>query len=192
MAAEDYAAAITSFERAISISPNLYEPLNFYSRTARLLGDAEKALEMARKAVAAQPDNYQSYSDIATHLLSLGIKEEAAVAVKKAERKARESIEADPSNSRAMSFLAIMLQEQGRTEEARQWIERSLTTAPDAGGTYYNAACFYSLAGEIELALEHVELAFEKGARHTRWYETDTDIDALRDQPRFKALMKRF
>lgn len=191
MAAEEYAAAKDSFERAIAISPNLYEPLNFYARLARLTGDNEKSLELARNAADAEPHNYQSYSDIAARLLDLGRKEEAVSAVEKAGQQARKAIEADPTNSRAMSFLALMLSEQGKVDEGRRWIERSLITSPDTGGTHYNAACFYALVGETDLALDHLERGVDLGAMHKRWYETDSDIDSVRDEPRFVALLER-
>ena len=90
-----------------------------------------------------------------------------------------------------MSFLAIMLGEQGNRDEAKPWIERALVTAPDTGGTYYNAACGYALLGETELALDHLERGIELGALHKQRYETDSDMDSLRGEPRYKALMKR-
>lgn len=191
MAAEKFPEAKESFERALSISPTLYEPLNFYSRLARLEGNPEKVLELARRAAAVQPDNYQSGSEIANQLKILGRDEEAVAAVEQAQQVARKAIDADPTNSRAMSFLAIMLCEQGNHDEAKLWIERSLVTAPDTGGTYYNAACGYALLGETELALDHLERGIELGALHKQWYETDPDLVSLRDEPRYIAMMKR-
>jgi adenylate cyclase len=191
MAAEKFSEAKQSFERALSISPTLYEPLNFYSRLARLEGDPKKVLELARRAAVAQPDNYQSWSEIANQLKILGRDEEAVAAVEQAQLVARKAIDTDPTNSRAMSFLAIMLCEQGNSDEAKLWIERALVTAPDTGGTHYNAACGYALLGETELALDHLERGINLGAMHKQWYDTDPDMDSLRDEPRYKAMMKR-
>ena len=191
MAAEKFPEAKESFERALSINPTLYEPLNFYSRLARLEGDPEKVLELAQRAVAVQPDNYQSWTEVANQLKVLGRDEEAVAAVERAQLVTRKAIDADPANSRAMSFLAIMLGEQGNSDEAKLWIERALVTAPDTGGTHYNAACGYALLGETELALGHLERGIELGAMHKQWYDTDADMDSLRDEPRFIAAMKR-
>jgi len=123
-------------------------------------------LELSRRAVAAQPDNYQSYSEVANQLEALGRNEEAVIAVEQARQAAKNAVEADPTNSRAMNFLAILLCKQGNCDEAKLWIERALLTAPDTGGTHYNAACGYALLGETELALDHLELGIELGALH--------------------------
>jgi adenylate cyclase len=48
------------------------------------------------------------------------------------------------------------------------------------------------MLGEIDRALDLIEQAFEAGNRMKEWYETDSDLDPLRDHPRFKALMERF
>ena len=66
-----------------------------------------------------------------------------------------------------------------------------MLTAPDTGGTHYNAACGYALLGETKLALDHLERGIELGAMHRQWYETDPDMDSLRDEPRYKAMMER-
>ena len=192
MAAEDFTAAEASFDRAITISPNLYEALNFYSRMARLTGNTQKALDLSRKAAAARPDDFQAYAQITNILRDLGSKEEVVAANDIAQQRARKAIEIDPSNSRAMCFLAILLQEQGENEEGKYWIERALTTAPDIGGTSYNAACFYALAGETDLALDQLERAYDLGNRHKKFFEIDTDLNSIRHHPRYKALIERF
>ena len=76
-----------------------------------------------------------------------------------------------------------MLSEQGNNDEAKRWIERALVTAPDTGGTHYNAACGYALLGETELALDHLERGIALGAMHKQWYDTDPDLDSLRGEP---------
>jgi hypothetical protein len=61
-----------------------------------------------------------------------------------------------------------------------------------SGGTYFNAACFYAQIGDIDKALNYIEQAFEAGNRMKEWFETDGDLNPLRDQTRLKALMDRF
>ena len=122
----------------------------------------------------------------------LGSKKEVVAANDIAQQRARKAIEIDPSNSRAMCFLAISLEEQGEHEEGKYWIERALTTAPDIGGTSYNAACFYALAGETDLALDQLEHAYDLGNRNRKIFEIDTDLESIRHHPRYKALMERF
>lgn len=48
--------------------------------------------------------------------------------------------------------------------------------------------CPWGLAGNIDQALKHLESAVDKGWGHKDWLENDTDLDPLRDSPRFKAI----
>ena len=47
-----------------------------------------------------------------------------------------------------------------------------------------------SVAGKTEDALDCLERAAETGLSQREWYENDSDLDPLREHPRFKALMQ--
>jgi hypothetical protein len=55
----------------------------------------------------------------------------------------------------------------------------------------YNVACTYALLGESEHSLELLEKAVSLGWGDRAWLETDSDLDSLRSEPRFKALLER-
>ena len=53
-------------------------------------------------------------------------------------------------------------------------------------GTRYNAACVYAQAGELDRAFECL-----RGLPIPRsWIENDSDLDALRDDPRYASVGK--
>jgi tetratricopeptide (TPR) repeat protein len=54
----------------------------------------------------------------------------------------------------------------------------------------YNLACFYSLQGMKDQALEKLKIAFKDSQRLREWSKQDTDMDPLRDDPRYQALLK--
>jgi hypothetical protein len=65
----------------------------------------------------------------------------------------------------------------------------------DTGLTNYNVACAYSLLGEKDKALKHLSLAAEQGTSDSGFdivnlMKTDTDLDNLRQDPRFERAMK--
>ena len=62
---------------------------------------------------------------------------------------------------------------------------------PDDQTTLYNCACAYSRAGETELVLDCLERALTTGYGFRDWIEHDSDLDPLRDLPRFKELLAR-
>jgi len=53
----------------------------------------------------------------------------------------------------------------------------------------YNLACFYSLCGKKEQALRNLKVAFSERPQLMEWSKQDTDIDPLRDDPRYQALL---
>ncbi len=57
--------------------------------------------------------------------------------------------------------------------------------------TLYNLACAYSLHGRIDQALEALEASVDAGFDDYDHIEKDSDLDALRDQRRYRDLIKR-
>jgi tetratricopeptide (TPR) repeat protein len=54
---------------------------------------------------------------------------------------------------------------------------------------FYNLACFYSLNGKKEKALNNLELAFMERPDLKEWSKKDTDIDPIRNEVAYKALV---
>ena len=68
---------------------------------------------------------------------------------------------------------------------------RALTLDPEDSHVLYNLACFYSMAGRVDEALEHLERAVEAGFAFKDWIENDSDFDRVRDDPRYRRLLDR-
>jgi tetratricopeptide (TPR) repeat protein len=51
----------------------------------------------------------------------------------------------------------------------------------------YNLACVEALAGETDAALAHLAEAAERDPRSRVWAQSDSDLDAIRDDPAFPA-----
>jgi tetratricopeptide (TPR) repeat protein len=77
------------------------------------------------------------------------------------------------------------------TEKGLEWASLALVMDPNEPMVLYNVACIYSVAGKTEEALECLERAAETGLSQREWYEHDSDLDPLREHPRFKALLKK-
>jgi adenylate cyclase len=56
---------------------------------------------------------------------------------------------------------------------------------------YYNLACALALSGQKEKALDNLEKAIDAGFTDRQQYETDGDLDSLRETEKFKQLLKR-
>ena len=74
--------------------------------------------------------------------------------------------------------------------DASSW-RRALELEPDEPTVLFNVACAFAQTGLIDEALDHLENSLVRGFGHRNWIEHDSDLDSLRDQPRFKSLMKQ-
>jgi adenylate cyclase len=84
-----------------------------------------------------------------------------------------------------------MLADLGEKERAREWATRARLVDPDAVNLQYNLACAMSALGENELAFEALEgIASKLSPGMVSWLEADTDLDPIREEPRFKSMME--
>jgi adenylate cyclase len=85
----------------------------------------------------------------------------------------------------------VVLARGGRGEQAREWVKRALAIDPEDSWMLYNTACFYAVQGERDEAIKCLEQALELGFGHREWIDHDSDLDSLRDHPRFQALLSQ-
>ena len=75
--------------------------------------------------------------------------------------------------------------------EAIKSLEQAIKVGGGAALDFYNLACALALSGEKEKALDNLEKAINAGFADRQQYETDSDLDGLRETERFKELLKR-
>ena len=81
------------------------------------------------------------------------------------------------------------LYQAGQYEEAADRASALVAAHPEYPMLAYNLACVESLAGRKDDAIEHLRQAAEKSDRMREFAADDSDLDAIRDDPRFKELM---
>ena len=146
---------------------------------------------MFLKASGIRREDYQSPLLLGQALRVLGKREESQAALREGIIKARKQLSINPTDRRILSFASNSLLEIGEREEAYEWIERAMQLYPEDAGVLINSACFFANDGNKEKALSILELAFSKGYGDIKWISHDPDFDAIRDEPRFKALLSQ-
>ncbi len=81
------------------------------------------------------------------------------------------------------------LYEAGEYDRAADRLDAELPLEAPYPGAHFNAACVYSLAGRKEDALAHLRRSIELSERFREMAKTDTDLDAIRDEPGFSELV---
>lgn len=80
----------------------------------------------------------------------------------------------------------------GHDAEAIEWMDKVIANDPDNKGHYYDQACLYARMGRLQESVAALRTAFEKGYRTFAHIEADDDMDAIREMPEFKALIKEY
>jgi adenylate cyclase len=186
-----YQEARKEFEAALRLNPMLYEAHYFYARACLTEGKFEEAVAHYRDAWRVRPEDYQTIYLSAAPLVKLGRREEALDVVRQGLKVADAHLQLNPDDARAWYFSAGMLMRLGQRDQALERARRASTIDPEDSAVLYNVGCVYALAGSGEEALDHLDKAIQNGFGHRDWLENDSDLDSIRDQPRFQALLRK-
>ena len=86
-------------------------------------------------------------------------------------------------------FAAFSYADKGDLGKARELIERAIERRPNEWQGHFNAACFEVLHGDREAGIAHLQRAHELDPeRAAEAAASDTDLDAVRDDPRVSAI----
>jgi adenylate cyclase len=183
--------AEAEFEHAIQLKPSLYEAHYFYGRDSVAQGRNDKAARLFAQAVAIDPNNYEAYVFLATAYRKSDRPEDAKQAERRAVAVAEKHLELYPDDARALYLGAAALVTTGDAARAREWAERALEADPDEPSILYNVGCMYSLMGDKDRAITLIDEAVRKGFGYRAWLEQDGDLDPLRGDRRFQAVLDR-
>jgi adenylate cyclase len=190
---QEYKAAEKEFEEAIELDNKNYEAWYFFGRTKVHEGDLERALKLFKRASMVRPEDFQSVLLQAQLYISLDQKDKALEVTREGIERVRAVLELNPDDNRALNLGAFALLRLGRAEEAAEWMSTSMRNAPMDSIIQYNGACFFSLAGDVEHALDCLENCLIKVGNISReWLIHDSDMDNIRDHPRYDAIISSF
>jgi tetratricopeptide (TPR) repeat protein len=184
-------AAEQSFENAIRLNPKLFDAHYFYARDCQTKGNTEKAIRLYEQAAAVRPDDYQASLLVGQIYDALGREEESRAARLRGVKAAEERLDLNPDDIRALYMGANGLVALGQRQKGLAWARRAMEIEPGEPMLLYNLACIYCLADEYDKAVECLQKAIDGGFAHRPWLEQDSDLDPLRDDPRFQALVEK-
>ena len=97
-----------------------------------------------------------------------------------------------PSIGRAWTNLGFARLEAGDPKGGAAAYQKALDLGYDKPTTLYNLACCAARAGDIDGAFKTLDRAEQAGFEVGEYAGTDSDLDALRGDPRFGAMLKRW
>ena len=96
-----------------------------------------------------------------------------------------------PQDMDVLKALGDLYTRAGRYEDGLKTDLQLARLCPRESLCWYNLACSYALLNRAEEALASLERAIVLGYRDARWIREDRDLDSLKKDQRFIALLQR-
>jgi adenylate cyclase len=183
--------ASNEIELGLRLDPESFE----VNRSAALVYFKKHRLEEAvlyfEKSAALMETDVASPSMLITCYTALQRPQDVRRAAQMTLARAEKALALDQNNGQVMSWATGALAVLGEAERAREWMNRSLLIDPDNMNARYNYACdFATYLNDIDSAIRMIEPVFSKISRALLDHaKVDPDLDPVRDDPRFKAMM---
>jgi len=183
--------AAAEIDVALRLDPESYE----VNRSAAYLRFRQQRLDEAiryyEKSMTLMEADLNSGSMLLTCYTAVGNSQAALRVAQITLSRTERTLAQDPNNGAAMAYGANALAALGEAERAKDWISRALLIDPDNMNARYNFACVLTThLKEPDAALELLGPVFETLAigflNHAK---ADPDLDPLRNDPRFKAMV---
>ena len=188
---ERYPEAMAEFDQATVLDPNLFEAHYFYARACFAQGKLDEAARLFQRAADVKPDDYQALLVLPGVLRSLGREQDMKAAAREGVVRAERELMLHPENPRPAYLGAVGLAALGELNRAKEWAARALAIDPDDVLAQYNVACFYSLVGEHERAIDLLLELLPRAGRQTKeWVKHDSDFNPIRSHPRFAKVLE--
>jgi len=188
---KQYDEARREFETAIRLDPKLYEAHYFYARACFQEGKLEEAVRHYQDASRVRPEDYQALVLMSAPLKGLGREKDSLATLRRGLEVAERHLELNPDDARALYLGAGAMVQLGERERGLDWTRRAYAIDSEDPGVLYNVACSYAQMDKHDEAMTCLEKAVQNGFGHREWLENDSDLDSLRGDPRFQALLKR-
>jgi adenylate cyclase len=151
----------------------------------------DEAIRYYEKSMSLMETDLNSGSMLLTCYTSVKNRRDVQRVAQIAFSRVEKALAQDPNNGSAMAYGAVALAALGEVERTKDWISRALLIDPDNTNARYNFACIlttYLKDKDAALALlgpvfETLAIGFLNHAK------ADPDLDPLREDPRFKALV---
>lgn len=182
----DYEGAVKDYSKAIALEPN--ESWFYYRRgwvNDEFRHNYSAGMNDYNKAIEIDPNYAYTYihrAKLYKHRLNEPLK---AIADFEKVLKLDTTI-TDEGGCRHYALLEL-----DRKSEAIEWLNKTLEKYP-SNGNYYDAACIYAMLKKDAEAVKYITLAFENGYRDIVHISKDDDLDNVRKNSEFVAVLTKW
>ncbi|NWH07056.1 MAG: hypothetical protein HXY22_00125 [Alphaproteobacteria bacterium] len=187
----DFAEAERAMARAMALDADSLHVVSARAGLHFLQRQFVEALPFYRRAADLNPRDCAQLGMICTIGMKLKDKDLLQTMARQLVERAEPIVTQEFDNTTVISWFVVGLGVLGQVERAREWIERAMIIDPDDFNMRYNFACAsVQTLNDLETALVLLEETLNQvKAEALAWVKIDPDLDPLRDDPRFQALI---
>ena len=143
----------------------------------------DEAIAHYKRSLSLNPDFALTHFGLGWVYALKGMYPEAKVEMRRA-------IELDPDSS-TKGYLALWLARSGERDEARKLLDQIKLESTQRYVQSFTLGIIYMGLGEKDQALDWLEKEVSERGSNTRYYSNAPELDELRSEPRFKAMLKQ-
>lgn len=180
---QDHNKAADLSKQWLDTHPDDADALRAYSTSLKNAGRYAEAEPAYKKRLVLQPNDAGLLADMA--LVMYGLNKPAD-----GDRYTEQAIKTGSLNRFQCVGIATSLYNLKNYPASARYYEIALSIQPNAVD-FYNLACSYALANEKEKAFENLFKSLEYGFTSKEQFENDTDLESLKSDARFKAILAK-
>jgi adenylate cyclase len=187
-----YEESLEACNAALQLDPESYEGNRIAGMCSMALHRFDDAIRYFEAAAAAIETEFTAASFAMQMYEAKGDRDGSLAAARRALVRIEKVIAAEPDHGRALGYGAGVLAILGEADRTKEWIERGALLDPNNTILLYNFVCALARLGEHDEALDLLSRFIDKSSQGMLlWFDNDTDLDPLRDKPRFVELIRK-
>jgi adenylate cyclase len=185
-----YEVGLEACQSALRLDPDSYEGNRVAGMCCIALRRYDDAIRYLEKAASVVETEFVASSFATQCYEAKGDLEGMRAASRRALSRVEKVIAVEPDHGRALGYGAGLLASLGEADRAKEWIERGTLLDPNNTILHFNFVCALARLREIEPALDLLSSVIDKASKGWLvWLDNDSDLDPLREQPRFKEIV---
>jgi TolB-like protein/Tfp pilus assembly protein PilF len=182
---ERFDEAFTNFQRALELDPLSLLVSSLLAFTLYVSRQYDESIEKYQRVLDMDPNYLQARLGIGLPYEQKGMYAEAIAAFEEAR------ILSDDLASEAMASLGCTYAVSGQVREAKKVLADLDTRSRGEYVSPYSIAKIYVGLGEIDLAFQWLQRAYDERSEYLVWLKIDPRLDRIREDPRYLNLLQR-